>query len=80
MTNRTELTFTTGAEFDEFMSVLGYERLPVREARWACHSFDDHGRPIVTFARRYYAEAGQPFRVEFVETVKHNGIGEGRVA
>lgn len=70
MTNLTELTFTTGAEFDAFLNGLGYRRLPVRAARWACDSFDDLGRPIVTFARRYYAEAGQPFRVEFVEVVK----------
>jgi hypothetical protein len=49
-----ELTFTDATEADEFFAVLSYKRLPVRGAAYlAAHGYNDHGQPIVTFARQH---------------------------
>ncbi len=69
--NTFELLFSDAAEMDSFLGGLEYRRLPVKaQATWACDSYDDLGRPIITFARRCYSEIGQPIRVRFTEQVK----------
>lgn len=68
---RTELTFADVAELNGFFSGLGYVRLPGKPLySHACHSFDDHGRPIVTFARRCFGQDETGIRVQFVEVRK----------
>jgi hypothetical protein len=60
-----ELSFTDFAAATDFFSILSYTTLPVRGARTlAAHGHNDHGQPIVTFARQHLSN---PLTYTFTE-------------
>jgi len=66
-----DLEFTSGAEATEFLAALAFKALPGKPFySHAAHGYDDHGRAIVTFARKCYTSTGEPVRWQFADQIK----------